>query len=188
VNYHPVNFKELNTPTSGPLVPAEATAENMRRPARQTSALHENLYPAELATIGKSVIVKGELSGSEDLCIDGQVEGSIVLGGQTLTVGANARVLANIEARSVIIQGSVNGNVQVTDRVELRATASLSGDIVAARIAIEDGAFFKGTIEIQKPEPVPEVRTHVAAGGHASSAHSPSPVLSQGSTLESTMS
>jgi cytoskeletal protein CcmA (bactofilin family) len=111
----------------------------------------------DVATIGKSVVVKGELSGSEDLYVDGEVEGSIALRGQSLTVGPNGRVRANIEARNVIVHGQVNGNLNATDRVDLRKSASLTGDISTARISIEDGAYFKGTIDIQKAEPAPRI-------------------------------
>ncbi len=123
----------------------------------------------EVATIGKSVVVKGELSGSEDLVIDGEVEGSITLRGQTLTVGPNGRVRANIEARNLILYGRVDGDIHATDRVDLRKSASLSGNISTARISIEDGAFFKGGIDIQKPEagskvePKPQVSVATAA-------------------------
>jgi len=106
----------------------------------------------EVATIGKSVIVKGELSGSEDLYVDGEVEGSISLKGQSLTVGPNGRVRANIEARNVIVHGRVDGNINAADRVDLRKSASLTGDMTTARVAIEDGAYFKGSIDIMKPE------------------------------------
>jgi len=107
----------------------------------------------DVATIGKSVIVRGELSGSEDLYVDGEVEGSISLRGQSLTIGPNGRVRANLEARNVIVHGRVDGNVNASDRVDLRKSASLTGDISTARVAIEDGAYFKGTIDIQKAEP-----------------------------------
>ena len=107
----------------------------------------------DVATIGKSVIVRGELSGSEDLYVDGEVEGSISLRGQSLTIGPNGRVRANLEARNVIVHGRVDGNVLASERVDLRKSASLTGDISTARVAIEDGAYFKGTIDIQKAEP-----------------------------------
>jgi cytoskeletal protein CcmA (bactofilin family) len=103
-----------------------------------------------VAHIGKSVVIRGELSGSEDLYIDGQVEGTIELREHHLTVGPNGRVQANINAKEVVIQGSVKGNVKAVDRVEIRKSGSLAGDLVAARIVIEDGAFFKGSIDIQK--------------------------------------
>jgi len=139
----------------------------------------------ELATIGKSVVVKGELSGSEDLYVDGQVDGSIALRGQTLTVGPNGRVRANVEARNVIVHGRVDGDVQATERVDLRKTASLSGDILTARISIEDGAFFKGTIDIQKPELVSKVEAKSQTVAAASSHPAAPPAVSiQGSLLE----
>ena len=103
-----------------------------------------------VAHIGKSVVIRGELSGSEDLYIDGQVEGTIELREHHLTVGPNGRVAANINAKEVVIQGSVKGNVKAVDRVEIRKSGSLTGDLVAARVVIEDGAFFKGSIDIQK--------------------------------------
>ena len=125
----------------------------------------EVMRAGEVATIGKSVVVKGELSGSEDLVIDGEVEGSISLRGQTLTVGPNGRVRANIEARNVILHGRVDGDIHASDRVDLRKSASLSGNIATARISIEDGAFFKGGIDIQKAEPgaKPESRPPLSA-------------------------
>ena len=126
-------------------------------PPRPAEPVRETARSSEIATIGKSVVVKGELSGSEDLVVDGEVEGSIALRGQSLTVGPNGRVRANIEARNVILHGRVDGDIHATDRVELRKSASLSGDISTARISIEDGAFFKGTIDIQKPEPAPKI-------------------------------
>jgi cytoskeletal protein CcmA (bactofilin family) len=136
----------------------------------------------DVATIGKSVVVKGELSGSEDLYVDGHVEGSITLRGQSLTIGPNGRVRANIEARNVILHGQVDGNVTATDRVELRKSASLKGDIATARIAIDDGAYFKGTIDIQKPEaPRVEAKPQVMA---ASAPTAVPPAASQASLLE----
>ena len=103
-----------------------------------------------VAHIGKSVLIKGELSGSEDLYVDGQVEGTIELRDHNLTVGPNGRVQANINAKEVIIHGSLKGNVRAIDRVEIRKSGSLVGDLVAARVMIEDGAYFKGSIDIQK--------------------------------------
>ena len=104
----------------------------------------------DVANIGKSVMVKGELSGSEDLYVDGEVEGSIELHDHNLTVGPNGRIRANVNAKEVVIQGRVDGNVTGIDRVELRKSAVLAGDIVTQRIVIEDGAYFKGGIDIRK--------------------------------------
>jgi cytoskeletal protein CcmA (bactofilin family) len=160
----------FNPPLSAPPRPAEATRS-------------ESFRSHEVATIGKSVVVKGELSGSEDLIIDGEIEGSISLRGQSLTVGPNGRLRANIEARNVILHGRVDGDVRATERVELRKTASLSGNISTARISIEDGAFFKGTIDIQKGEPAGKPDAKPAASTLAAAAPV-SASSAQGSLLE----
>lgn len=103
----------------------------------------------DLAQIGKSVVIKGELTGSEDLYVDGQVEGSISLKTNSLTVGPNGLVKAGVEAKAVVVQGKLEGNVQASDRVELRKSAVVTGDISTQRIAIEEGAYLKGKVDIQ---------------------------------------
>ena len=105
---------------------------------------------AGLANIGKSVVIKGELSGSEDLIIDGQIEGSIDLKNCSLTVGPNGSVKANVSAKSIIVQGKVDGSLTATDRLDLRKSAVVTGDVSTQRIAIEEGAFLKGKVDIQK--------------------------------------
>ncbi len=100
--------------------------------------------------IGKSIFVKGTIQGSEDLYVDGKVEGTIELSKSSLTVGMNGQVQADVNAREVIILGKLSGNVSAVDRVEIKAQGALTGDVTAARISIEDGAFFKGGIDIQK--------------------------------------
>jgi cytoskeletal protein CcmA (bactofilin family) len=105
----------------------------------------------EQATIGKSLIIKGEVTGSEALYIDGRVEGSINLAGNRVTIGRNGVVAANVVAREIVIIGKVRGNLNASDRVDIRNEGSLTGDVIAQRISIEDGAFFKGGIDIQKP-------------------------------------
>ena len=105
----------------------------------------------EQATIGKSLVIKGEVTGSESLYIDGKVEGSINLQGNRVTVGRNGQVTANINAREIVVLGKVKGNLNASDRVDIRNEGSLTGDVVAQRISIEDGAFFKGGIDIRKP-------------------------------------
>jgi cytoskeletal protein CcmA (bactofilin family) len=92
------------------------------------------------------------IKGSESLFIDGKVEGSVNLPGNRVTIGRNGQVAANINAREIVVLGKVRGNVSATDRVDIRAEGSLSGDVAAARISIEDGAFFKGGIDIRKPD------------------------------------
>jgi cytoskeletal protein CcmA (bactofilin family) len=104
----------------------------------------------DFANIGKSVVIKGELSGSENLYVDGQVEGSIELQGNGLTIGPNGQVRANVNAKSVIVHGKMDGNIRASQSTELRKTAVVTGDIVTERVAIEEGAFFKGKVDIQK--------------------------------------
>src|SRR5471030_1462632 len=105
----------------------------------------------EQATIGKSLVIKGEVTGSESLYIDGRVEGAINLPGNRVTVGRNGQVQANINAKEVVVLGKVKGNVTASDRVDIRNEGSLGGDVVCQRISIEDGAWFKGSIDIRKP-------------------------------------
>jgi cytoskeletal protein CcmA (bactofilin family) len=132
----------MSTPTSGPSV-SETPAAAPRPVAASTST-------ADQATIGKSLVIKGEVTGSESLYIDGRVEGSINLAGNRVTVGRNGVVSANINAREIVVLGKVKGNLTASDRVDIRSDGSLTGDVVAARISIEDGAFFKGGIDIRK--------------------------------------
>ncbi|HKM48481.1 MAG TPA: polymer-forming cytoskeletal protein [Terriglobales bacterium] len=119
------------------------------RPAVTTTA-------SDQATIGKSLVIKGEVTGSESLYIDGKVEGSINLSGNRVTIGRNGVVAANISAREIVVLGKVRGNLIASDRVDIRSDGSLTGDVVAARISIEDGAFFKGGIDIRKAGSKPE--------------------------------
>ena len=118
---------------------------------RPSAAAPLGAVAGEQATIGKSLIIKGEVSGSESLYIDGKIEGAINLPGNRVTVGRNGQVAANIMAREVVVLGKVRGNVQASDRIDIRSEGSLTGDVIAARISIEDGAFFKGGIDIRKP-------------------------------------
>ena len=103
------------------------------------------------AVLGKSVIVKGQIFSREDLTIDGEVEGTVELQEHRLTVGPNGKVTASIKAREVVVLGTVHGNVETTDRIDIRKEAKLVGDIKTARIVIEDGAYFKGGVDIAKP-------------------------------------
>lgn len=122
----------------------------------------------ETAHIGRSVLIKGELSGSEDLYLDGTVEGKIELPGNNFVVGPNGRVRAAIRARGVVIEGKVEGDIEASERVELRKTAVLTGSIVTQRVAIEDGAYFKGGVDVKRqatpaPQPAaaqPRTETH----------------------------
>ena len=100
--------------------------------------------------IGKSVVIKGELNGSEDLTIEGQVEGKIELRQNVLTIGPNGRIKAQVFAKSVIILGEVTGNVTATEKVDIRDNGSVDGDIAAPRVAIAEGAHFRGSIDMQR--------------------------------------
>ena len=125
----------------------------------------------EFAHIGKSVVIRGELSGSEDLYVDGQVEGSIEMRGNHLIIGPNGQVRANVNARGVIVQGKLEGNIRAAERAELKKSAIVVGDIVTQRIAIEDGGYFKGKVEIQreaaKTEAPVAAKTEAPAAGAA---------------------
>jgi cytoskeletal protein CcmA (bactofilin family) len=132
-----------------PATPSTPSFDAGTRPAPTPST--QNPATGEQATIGKSLVIKGEVSGSESLYIDGKVEGSISLPGNRVTVGRNGQVAANVTAREIVVLGKVRGNVTASDRVDIRSEGSLTGDVTAQRISIEDGAFFKGGIDIRKP-------------------------------------
>ena len=145
-------------------------------------------FRADVAHIGKSVLVKGELSGSEDLYLDGEVEGSIELKDHSLVVGPHGRVRAHINARDVTVHGKVDGNVKGTERVELKKSAVLVGDIYTQRIIIEDGAFFKGAIDIQK-EGAKTAKREASIGTSASAGTSaPTPAYSAAPTASASPS
>lgn len=127
-------------------------------------------FRADMAHIGKSVVIKGELSGSEDLYLDGEVEGRIELNSNSLTIGPNGRIRATIHAREVVLHGRLDGNVQAQERVELKQNSVLNGDVVARRILIEDGAFLKGSVDIQKEPGKPEMKRESAMAVGATAA------------------
>jgi cytoskeletal protein CcmA (bactofilin family) len=116
-------------------------------------------------TIGKSLVIKGEVTGSESLYVDGKVEGSINLPGNRVTIGRNGQVAASISAREVVVLGGVVGNVTASDRLDVRKEGSLTGDVVAQRISVEDGAFFKGKIDIRRPTDKSNSETERAGAG-----------------------
>jgi cytoskeletal protein CcmA (bactofilin family) len=135
----------MSTPSGmGSGMTSASEPASVPRPISSTSTASDQ------ATIGKSLVIKGEVTGSESLYIDGRVEGSINLSGNRVTIGRNGVVSANISAREIVVLGKVRGNLTASDRVDIRSDGSLTGDVVAARISIEDGAFFKGGIDIRK--------------------------------------
>lgn len=145
----PSSAPSISTPE--PVRPAQPAPafENASRPAVSTQA--------DQAIIGKGLFIKGEISGTESLFIDGKMEGSINLPGNRVTIGRNGQVAASINAREIVVLGKIRGNVSASDRVDIRAEGSLAGDVAAARISIEDGAYFKGGIDIRKPEGKPSI-------------------------------
>jgi cytoskeletal protein CcmA (bactofilin family) len=145
--------EEPVTPMREAPTPPQPAASTLREPVREVRAPEPTREPAPrggIATIGKSLIVKGNIGGTEDLYIDGEVEGSIDLRDNNITVGPNGRVNAGLHARDIVVLGRVKGNVRAVERLEIRKIGSLIGDIITARVVIEDGAYFKGSIDIQK--------------------------------------
>jgi cytoskeletal protein CcmA (bactofilin family) len=110
----------------------------------------------DIVNIGKSVVIKGELNGSEDLTIEGHVEGTIQLRDHVLTIGPNGRIKAQVFAKSVIVLGEVTGNVTASDKVDIRDNGSVDGDIVSPRVAIAEGAHFRGSVDMQRKAGQPQ--------------------------------
>ena len=147
------------TPPAAP-PPQPAAAPNPIE-ARKETAPVSSMPPARFepenrggaATIGKAVRVSGNIYSREDLYVDGDLEGTVEALEHKVTIGPNGTVKATLKAREVVVLGAIHGNVEATDKIEIRKDAKLTGDIRTARIIIEDGAYFKGSIDIVKPEP-----------------------------------
>jgi cytoskeletal protein CcmA (bactofilin family) len=107
----------------------------------------------ESVSIGKSIVIKGEVSGSEDLTIEGHVEGKIELRDHIVSVGSSGRVQAHITAKSIVVLGQVTGNLTAAEKVDIREKGAVEGDIVAPRVAIADGARFRGSVDMRREEP-----------------------------------
>jgi cytoskeletal protein CcmA (bactofilin family) len=143
--------------------PANPVSVNNPVEVRKETSTVSNMPPARFeaeprggaATVGKAVKLVGQIFSREDLYIDGEVEGTVEALEHKLTIGPNGTVRATIKAREVVALGSIHGNVEATDKIEIRKDAKLTGDIRTARIIIEDGAYFKGSIDIVKPEQKP---------------------------------
>jgi cytoskeletal protein CcmA (bactofilin family) len=182
-------------PLTGPPAPSELAKEGIPMstlPGRSSESPHE---PARTAVLGKSVIVKGQIFSREDLTIDGEVEGTVELQEHRLTIGPNGKVRASVKARELVVLGTIHGNVETTDKIDIRKEAKLVGDIKTARIVIEDGAYFKGNIDIVRaeapraaaPQPKPQAVATApsstapsASAPSSSSASSSSPALAAG--------
>ncbi|CAN5860546.1 hypothetical protein BH18ACI5_BH18ACI5_08740 [soil metagenome] len=148
---------------AAPVAPGAAPAQTTTHsPAAETAATRPMAGNAQhglektAVNIGKSVVIKGELNGSEDLTIEGQVEGKIELRQNVLTIGPNGRIKAQVFAKAVIILGEVVGNVSASEKVDIRDNGSVDGDIASPRVAIAEGAHFRGSIDMQKAGAKPE--------------------------------
>jgi cytoskeletal protein CcmA (bactofilin family) len=126
-------------PASAPVVGAPAPRSEVRTNMEK-----------DIVNIGKSVVIKGELNGSEDLTIEGHVEGTIQLRDHVLTIGPNGRIKAQVFAKAVIVLGEVTGNVTASEKVDIRDNGSVDGDIVSPRVAIAEGAHFRGSVDMQR--------------------------------------
>src|SRR5579885_1117007 len=155
-------------PASAPVTPAPAVEPHRREVTSTMSSPSRTFEPepgirSGSAALGKNVTVKGQIFAREDLTIDGEVEGTVECHEHRLTIGPNARVQAGLKAREIIIHGSIQGNVDATDKIDIKKEAKLVGDIKTSRIVIEDGAYFKGSIDISKAAPAPRPATPPAA-------------------------
>jgi cytoskeletal protein CcmA (bactofilin family) len=136
--------------STGPTVQSSQSSSSTSQPEpRQQTG-------RDVVNIGKSVVIKGELNGSEDLTIEGQVEGKIELKDHVLTIGPNGKIKAQVFAKALIVLGEVNGNVTATDKVEIKDGGSVDGDIIAPRVAIADGAHFRGSVDMQRRAATPQ--------------------------------
>jgi cytoskeletal protein CcmA (bactofilin family) len=131
------------------LQPSDSSLKYPSTPTNTYTPVKTIGAPVEQATIGRSLVIKGEVSGAESLYIDGRIEGTINLAEHRVTVGRNGTVAANIHAREVVIMGKVTGNVECGDRLDIRAEGVLSGDIITHRISVEDGAILTGSVQVR---------------------------------------
>jgi len=129
----------------------------------------------DIVNIGKSVVIKGELNGSEDLTIEGHVEGTIQLRDHVLTIGPNGKIKAQVFTKSVIVLGEVTGNVTASDKVDIRDNGSVDGDIISPRVAIAEGAHFRGSVDMQRKPAAPAQAAKPAAAPQAAAPQDKAP-------------
>ncbi|MFZ0321159.1 MAG: polymer-forming cytoskeletal protein [Candidatus Sulfotelmatobacter sp.] len=148
-----------------------ASNPNSYNPVKTTTA------PIEQATIGRSLVIKGEISGSEALYIDGRIEGKITLTDNRVTIGRNGTVQADINAREVVVMGKVTGNIECSDRVDIRSEGVVNGNVSTTRISVEDGAVLKGGIQVksseQKQQSQPQAQAKAAEAPKPAAAEPP---------------
>ena len=140
------------------------------QPASAASQPEIRRIERDMVNIGKSVVIKGELNGSEDLTIEGHVEGKIELKDHVLTIGPNGKIKAQVFAKAVIVLGEVNGNVTATEKVDIRDGGSVDGDIISPRVAIAEGAHFRGTVDMQRKTAAGQQAQPVKAAAAATAA------------------
>lgn len=153
------------TAETGSASPPPPPGQSGARPVRSSGATSS----AGVATIGQSVVVKGELAGSEDLIIEGKVEGKIDMRQNMLTVGRGGRVAAEIAAKAVVVLGRVDGNITATERTDIRENGAVDGDITSPRVSIAEGAHFRGSIDMKKTSPAEGSRPPAASGAGGAS-------------------
>lgn len=159
-----------------PSSPAPSIPEPVREPAPPPAPKPaESELPRGVAAIGKSVIIKGQILSREDLYLDGEIEGTVEVPENRLTIGPHGRLQASIKAREVVVLGAVNGNVEASERMDIRKDARLVGDIKTGRIIIEDGAYFKGNIDIVREPPKPAAPARPASPAPPSGAAAAAP-------------
>ena len=147
---------EAVKPTSGQVTPTGPAVQTTQSSSSASQPEPRQQTGRDVVNIGKSVVIKGELNGSEDLTIEGQVEGKIELKDHVLTIGPNGKIKAQVFAKALIVLGEVNGNVTATDKVEIKDGGSVDGDIIAPRVAIADGAHFRGSVDMQRRAAQPQ--------------------------------
>jgi cytoskeletal protein CcmA (bactofilin family) len=156
--------ESVRTPSGPPAAQPQPTAGSTSRPEPS-----HNLEK-DVVNIGKSVVIKGELTGSEDLTIEGQVEGTIQLRDHVLTIGPNGKIRAQVFAKAVIVLGEVNGNITASEKVDIKDNGSVDGDIISPRVAIAEGAHFRGSVDMQRKGAAPPAGKPAAAEAKAPAA------------------
>jgi cytoskeletal protein CcmA (bactofilin family) len=169
---------EAVRPASGqPAAPQPPAPVAAGTPSPRPDAVHS--AERDIVNIGKSVVIKGELNGSEDLTIEGQVEGTIQLRDHVLTIGPNGRIKAQVFAKAVIVLGEVVGNVTASDKVDIRDNGSVDGDIVSPRVAIAEGAHFRGSVDMQRKAAAGPVAKESKPESKSGTATPPAPPVPQ---------
>jgi|SRR5689334_2175178 len=187
----PVSMNPQQSPqpstTASPTAPLMSASAAPKEPPKAPSPSYSER--GDVGHIGKSVVIRGELTGNEDLYLDGDIEGTVDLRDHKLVIGPNGKIKATISAREVVLHGRVEGNVSATERVELKKSCTLVGDVSTQRIVIEDGAFFKGAIDIKesgqnKSKPIAMSAAAGSGSGMTSSVSYNASAGSQGSFLD----